>query len=189
MDDAQDTLGPTARIARDLIRFDTTNWGGGRSNGEREAAEYLEAALSGLGLSTTVHESAERRTSVFTRVSGADPTKPALVVHGHTDVVPADPGNWSVDPFAGIVRDGMLWGRGAVDMKDMDAMILAVVRQMVREGRKPARTGRRCSPIRRSRRSSPARSWRSSRFRSRQLRRRPQPQSRARAFLPTLGRT
>ena len=73
MDDAQDTLGPTARIARDLIRFDTTNWGGGRSNGEREAAEYLEAALSGLGLSTTVHESAERRTSVFTRVSGADP--------------------------------------------------------------------------------------------------------------------
>ena len=139
MDDAQDTLGPTARIARDLIRFDTTNWGGGRSAGEREAAEYLDAALTGLGLKTTVLESADRRTSVFTRVPGADPGKPALVVHGHTDVVPADPANWSVDPFGGIVQDGMLWGRGAVDMKDMDAMMLQSLTDILGSGRQPAR--------------------------------------------------
>lgn len=139
MDATQHALGPTARIAQDLIRFDTTNWGGGRSAGEREAAEYLDAALTGLGLTTTVLESADRRTSVFTRVPGADSSKPALIVHGHTDVVPADPANWSVDPFGGVVKDGMLWGRGAVDMKDMDAMMLQSLTDILGSGRQPAR--------------------------------------------------
>jgi len=139
MDDRHEPLGPTASIARDLIRFDTTNWGGGQSKGEREAADYLRGLLEGLGLTTTVVESADRRTSVITRVAGADPSKPALVVHGHTDVVPADPANWSVDPFAGEVRDGMLWGRGAVDMKDMDAMIVQSLTDILGSGRRPAR--------------------------------------------------
>jgi acetylornithine deacetylase/succinyl-diaminopimelate desuccinylase-like protein len=74
-----------------------------------------------------------------TRLEGSDPSRPALVLHGHTDVVPAQAADWSVDPFGGEERDGVLWGRGAVDMKDMDAMILSVVRQYVREGRRPAR--------------------------------------------------
>src|SRR5690554_6304966 len=117
-------LSPTATIARDLIRFDTTNRGGGDSNGETEAAEYLGAKLEALGLRTEYFESAPRRTTVITRIPGRDAALPALVVHGHTDVVPADPADWSVDPFAGEVRDGLLWGRGAVDMKDMDAMIV-----------------------------------------------------------------
>jgi acetylornithine deacetylase/succinyl-diaminopimelate desuccinylase-like protein len=60
-------------------------------------------------------------------------------VHGHLDVVPAQKADWQVDPFAGEIRDDCLWGRGAVDMKDMDAMTLAVVRDLVRSGRKPAR--------------------------------------------------
>jgi acetylornithine deacetylase/succinyl-diaminopimelate desuccinylase-like protein len=132
-------LEDTARIARDLIRFDTTNWGEGRANGEAEAAEYVEAELSALGLEPRLYDAAERRTSVVTRVEGADPTRPALVVHGHLDVVPADPENWSVDPFAGEIRDGMLWGRGAVDMKDMDAMILTSLGDILRSGRRPAR--------------------------------------------------
>lgn len=132
-------LEDTARIARDLIRFDTTNWGEGRSKGEAEAAEYVEAELRALGLEPRLYDAAERRTSVVARVEGADPTRPALVVHGHLDVVPADPANWSVDPFAGEIRDGMLWGRGAVDMKDMDAMILTSLGDILRSGRRPAR--------------------------------------------------
>ncbi len=132
-------LEETARIARDLIRFDTTNWGNGVSNGETDAAEYIGAILESHGLTTTYIDAAPGRTSVVTRVPGADPTKPALMLHGHTDVVPADPANWSVDPFGGVIRDGMLWGRGAVDMKDMDAMILTAVGDILNSGRQPAR--------------------------------------------------
>ena len=132
-------LEDTARIARDLIRIDTTNWGEGRATGETEAAEYVEAELSALGLEPALYDAAPRRTSVVARVEGADPSRPALVVHGHLDVVPADPATWSVDPFAGEIRDGMLWGRGAVDMKNMDAMILTSLGDILRAGRRPAR--------------------------------------------------
>jgi len=134
-----DELEATARIARDLIRFDTTNHGSGKSNGETEAAEYLGALLEDLGLKTTYVDAAPGRTSVVARVKGTDSTKPALVVHGHTDVVPADPANWSVDPFAGVVKDGMLWGRGAVDMKNMDAMIVSAVQDILGAGKQPSR--------------------------------------------------
>ena len=129
----------TAAIARDLIRFDTSNYGGGRANGETEAAEYLGAHLTRLGLTPRYVDSAPGRTSVVARVEGVDGSKPALVVHGHTDVVPADPANWSVDPFEGVIRDGMLWGRGAVDMKNMDAMIITALGDIVESGRQPAR--------------------------------------------------
>ncbi|MGY3261000.1 acetylornithine deacetylase/succinyl-diaminopimelate desuccinylase-like protein [Frigoribacterium sp. 2355] len=132
-------LDETARIARDLIRFDTSNYGGGRSNGEADAAEYVEAALRDLGLEPQLFESEPGRVSVIARVEGAEPAKPGLVVHGHLDVVPADPANWSVDPFGGVVRDGMLWGRGAVDMKNMDAMMLTAVGDILRAGERPAR--------------------------------------------------
>lgn len=134
-----DELDETASIAQELIRFDTTNYGEGRANGEREAAEYVQAKLSALGLAPQLFESAPRRASVVARVPGRNPEKPALVLHGHLDVVPADPRNWSVDPFAGEVRDGMLWGRGAVDMKDMDAMMLTALGDILRSGRQPER--------------------------------------------------
>jgi acetylornithine deacetylase/succinyl-diaminopimelate desuccinylase-like protein len=129
----------TARIAQELIRFDTSNYGEGKSNGETEAAEYLGAILEDMGLSTEYVDAAPGRTSVIARVPGADGNKPALVVHGHTDVVPADPANWTVDPFAGEIRDGLLWGRGAVDMKNMDAMIITALQDVLGSGRQPAR--------------------------------------------------
>ncbi|WP_309616872.1 M20/M25/M40 family metallo-hydrolase [Salinibacterium sp.] len=132
-------LESTARIARDLIRFDTTNYGEGRSTGETEAAEYLGSLLEAMGLDTEYVDAAPGRTSVFARVPGANADKPALVVHGHTDVVPADPANWTVDPFAGEIRDGLLWGRGAVDMKNMDAMIVTALEDVLGAGRQPAR--------------------------------------------------
>ncbi|MFF1573580.1 M20/M25/M40 family metallo-hydrolase [Leifsonia sp. NPDC058292] len=132
-------LDETAVIARDLIRFDTTNYGEGKSNGETDAAEYVEARLSAMGLQPALFDSDPGRTSVVARVAGRDSSKPALVVHGHLDVVPADPRNWTVDPFGGQIKDGLLWGRGAVDMKNMDAMILTAVGDILGSGRQPER--------------------------------------------------
>jgi acetylornithine deacetylase/succinyl-diaminopimelate desuccinylase-like protein len=132
-------LDRTAVIARDLIRFDTTNYGGGKSNGETVAAEYLEDLLTKAGLKPEMHDAAPGRTSVIARVKGRDSSKGALVVHGHTDVVPADPANWTVDPFSGDIKDGLLWGRGAVDMKNMDAMIMASLEDILGSGRQPER--------------------------------------------------
>jgi len=122
-------------LCRDLIRIDTSN----PTSNERAAAEYVATKLEEVGLETQLFEPAPGRASVVTRVEGADPSRPALLIHGHLDVVPADARDWAVDPFAGEVRDGCLWGRGAVDMKDMDAMTLAVVRDRLRTGRKPPR--------------------------------------------------
>ena len=136
---SDDQLDATARIARDLIRFDTTNYGGGKSNGETDAAEYVSAYLTELGLSPEMFESEPGRVSVIARVEGSDRSKPALVVHGHTDVVPAQPDNWSVDPFGGVIKDGMLWGRGAVDMKNMDAMMLTALEDILGAGKQPSR--------------------------------------------------
>ncbi|GAA4193966.1 M20/M25/M40 family metallo-hydrolase [Gryllotalpicola kribbensis] len=136
---ARPELDETANIARELIRFDTTNYGEGRSKGETEAAEYVAAKLEALGLAAQLFDSAERRTSVVARVPGRNGDKPALVVHGHLDVVPADPSQWSVDPFAGEIKDGMLWGRGAVDMKNVDAMILTALGDVLAGGGQPER--------------------------------------------------
>ncbi|MEU4015848.1 M20/M25/M40 family metallo-hydrolase [Microbacterium sp. NPDC028030] len=133
------SLPEVARIASDLIRFDTSNFGGGNAKGEREAAEYVGAYLEGLGLEVEYFEPIPRRTNVMARVAGRDRDKPALVVHGHLDVVPAMAEDWSVDPFAGTVADGMLWGRGAVDMKNMNAMILTAVAEILRAGEQPER--------------------------------------------------
>ncbi len=134
------TLSETVRIARDLIRIDTSNRGGGDAEPERPAADYVARYLTELGLEPQIIESAPGRASVITRIEGREPELPALVLHGHLDVVPADPANWSVDPFAGVIKDGMLWGRGAVDMKDMDAMMLTSIAEILRSGDAPRRT-------------------------------------------------
>ena len=128
-----------AGLCRDLIRIDTTNRGDNSGPGERAAAEHVAALLSEVGLETTLLEPSPGRASVITRITGADPSRPALLIHGHLDVVPADPADWRVHPFSGEITGGEVWGRGAVDMKDFDAMLLAVIRQRQREGRRPPR--------------------------------------------------
>ena len=122
-------------LCRDLIRIDTSN----PIKPERPAAEYVAEKLTDVGLTPQLFESEPGRASVIARIEGSDSSRGALLIHGHLDVVAADPAHWQVDPFAGEIKDGCLWGRGAVDMKDMDAMSLAVVRQWMREGRKPPR--------------------------------------------------
>ncbi|MFS2089727.1 M20/M25/M40 family metallo-hydrolase [Paenarthrobacter nicotinovorans] len=127
------------RICQELIRIDSSNYGDDTGPGERAAAEYTAGLITEVGLEAEIFESAPGRANVVTRMAGEDPGADALVVHGHLDVVPALKDQWSVDPFSGELKDGLVWGRGAVDMKDMDAMILSVMRDFARTGRKPKR--------------------------------------------------
>ncbi|MFE2048685.1 M20/M25/M40 family metallo-hydrolase [Streptomyces sp. NPDC059459] len=133
-----EALDEVVRFTSELIRIDTTNRGGGDCR-ERPAAEYAAARLAEAGIEPTLLERTEGRTNVVARIEGTDPSADALLVHGHLDVVPAEAADWSVHPFSGEVRDGVVWGRGAVDMKNMDAMILAVVRDWARQGVRPRR--------------------------------------------------
>lgn len=129
------------RLTSELIRIDTTNTGDPETlTGERVAAEYVAELLAEVGYETTYVESGARgRGNVIARLPGADPRRGALLVHGHLDVVPADASEWSVHPFSGAIQDGYVWGRGAVDMKDMVAMTLAVARRLRRDGVTPPR--------------------------------------------------
>jgi acetylornithine deacetylase/succinyl-diaminopimelate desuccinylase-like protein len=126
-------------LCSELIRIDTSNYGDHSGPGERAAAEYVAHKLAEVGLEPQIFESHPGRASTVVRIEGEDRSRPGLLIHGHTDVVPANAADWTRDPFGGEVADGCVWGRGAVDMKDMDAMTLAVVRERVRSGRKPPR--------------------------------------------------
>jgi acetylornithine deacetylase/succinyl-diaminopimelate desuccinylase-like protein len=151
-------LEEVVRFTSELIRIDTTNRGAGDGN-ERPAAEYVAERLAEAGVESRILESAPGRANVVARIEGAGSDgarseggtgegaggdraasgQGALLVHGHLDVVPAEPADWRVHPFSGEIRDGVVWGRGAIDMKNMDAMVLATVRSWAREGRRPAR--------------------------------------------------
>ncbi len=126
----------TVAILQDLIRIPSENFGD--RGDEQEIARYIHSSLAEVGIEAELIESAPGRTNVAARIKGAS-DRPGLVLHGHIDVVPADAKDWSVDPFSGVIQDGAVWGRGAVDMKDMDAMMLATVRSWARSGYQPPR--------------------------------------------------
>ena len=128
-------------LTSQLIRIDTSNYGASPDTvGEIAAAEWVAAQLREVGLAPEVFTTTDsRRGGVTLRIPGTDPTAPALLLHAHLDVVPAVASDWSRDPFGGEVDAGFVWGRGAVDMKDMNAMILAVVRHWARTGFTPRR--------------------------------------------------
>jgi acetylornithine deacetylase/succinyl-diaminopimelate desuccinylase-like protein len=134
----QELESETIRICQELIRIPSVNFGEGRGD-EKAAAEYVVAELARVGISSKIYESAPNRCNVIAHLESSQPGRPGLVVHGHLDVVPAMAEDWSVDPFGGILKDGFIWGRGAVDMKNMDAMILATVREWKRTGYVPER--------------------------------------------------
>jgi acetylornithine deacetylase/succinyl-diaminopimelate desuccinylase-like protein len=121
-----------------LIRIPSVNYGDGQGD-EKEIANYVARKLAEVGIDYELIESAPNRVNVVARIEGTDSLRPGLVLHGHLDVVPVDAADWSADPFGGEIKDGFIWGRGAVDMKYMDAMMLACVRMWKRIGFKPPR--------------------------------------------------
>jgi acetylornithine deacetylase/succinyl-diaminopimelate desuccinylase-like protein len=125
----------------DLIRFAAVNTGDLATigDGETRAVKYIQERLEEVGYSCHFVESVPGRGSLVMRIPGSDPSRGALLIHGHVDVVPADAADWSVDPFAAEIKDGFVWGRGAVDMLDMVAMMLAVARHFAREKVVPPR--------------------------------------------------
>ena len=125
-------------ICQTLIRIPSVNYGDGKGDEAAVAAKVVELLLE-AGIDSEIFESAPGRCNVIAHIKGADEKRPGLVVHGHLDVVPANADDWSVDPFSAEIKDGMIWGRGAVDMKNMDAMIIAIFRMWARKGIKPAR--------------------------------------------------
>ena len=127
------------KLCQELIQIPSVNYGEGKGD-EKAAAEYVAAKMKEVGIESKIYESAPNRCSVVARIEGRDKSKPGLVVNGHLDVVPANAADWSVDPFSGVIKDGCIWGRGAVDMKNMDAMILAVVRLWAKHNYQPERT-------------------------------------------------
>jgi acetylornithine deacetylase/succinyl-diaminopimelate desuccinylase-like protein len=132
--------GPDAEVVQfcsELIRFDTSNYGDSRGPGERKAAEYVASLLDEVGIESTILESEPGRASLVARWGSGNGAP--LLLHGHLDVVPAERADWQVDPFSGEVIDDYVWGRGAVDMKDFDAMVLSVVRHRVSSGHIPQR--------------------------------------------------
>ena len=126
-------------LCQDLLRIDTSNYGDGTGPGERQAAEHVMGLITEVGLQPELVESEPGRASVVVRLEGTGTGRSALLLHGHLDVVPAHAPDWQVHPFSGEERDGCLWGRGAVDMKGMDAMLLAVLRDLARSRQRPPR--------------------------------------------------
>ena len=127
------------KLCQELIQIPSVNFGEGKGD-EKAAAEYVAAKMKEVGIQSKIYESAPNRCSVVARIEGKDKSRPGLVVNGHLDVVPANAADWSVDPFSGAIKDGCIWGRGAVDMKNMDAMILAVIRLWARHNYQPERS-------------------------------------------------
>jgi acetylornithine deacetylase/succinyl-diaminopimelate desuccinylase-like protein len=135
---SSDLVDETIRICRELIQIPSVNYGDGQGD-EKEVANHVVKLLGEVGIVSKIYESAPGRCNVIARIKGSDSDLPGLVVHGHLDVVPANASDWSVDPFKAEVKDGYIWGRGAVDMKNMNAMIIATVRDWRRTGFVPKR--------------------------------------------------
>jgi len=133
-----DPAAEVVRLCQELIRIDTSNYGTDDGPGERKAAEHVATLLDEVGIDAQVIEGSPGRANVVARWGGGDGRAP-LLLHGHLDVVPAEASDWQVDPFSGEIQDGYVWGRGAVDMKDFDAMLLSVVRARAAAGAAPER--------------------------------------------------
>jgi acetylornithine deacetylase/succinyl-diaminopimelate desuccinylase-like protein len=128
----------TIDLCQQMIRIPSVNHGEARGD-EKAMAEFIAAKLAEVGIESELIETAPNRVNVVAKVSGSDTTRPGLIIHGHIDVVPVNAADWSIDPFSGEIKDGFIWGRGAVDMKNIDAMILASVRMWRKTGYLPPR--------------------------------------------------
>lgn len=127
------------KICSDLIKIDTTNYGNNESVGENLAAEYVSEFLNNLKIENKVVGPDNKRCSVLARIEGTNKDLPDLVLHGHLDVVPVEKEKWTKEAFKAVIDKDLLWGRGAVDMKNGNAMILGSIAHLIKEGWKPKR--------------------------------------------------
>jgi acetylornithine deacetylase/succinyl-diaminopimelate desuccinylase-like protein len=123
-----------------LIRNGCINDGTPGSGQEIRNAELLAEHLHGCGVEMETFESLPGRTSLLVRLEGSDPTAPTLMLMGHTDVVPVDPEGWQRDPLGGELADGVVWGRGAIDMLNLTASMAVATRRLAGSGRRPRGT-------------------------------------------------
>jgi len=123
----------TTRLLQELLRLNTVNPPGN----ETQAAELLRSYLEPAGLECELLGRVPERANLVARLRGRG-EGPSLLLLSHTDTVIADPNEWSVDPWSGALRDGQVWGRGALDMKHHVAAAAVAIATLAREGFRPA---------------------------------------------------
>jgi acetylornithine deacetylase/succinyl-diaminopimelate desuccinylase-like protein len=127
-------------LLQDLIRNACVNDGTVTSGEEVRNSDVLATFLGGSGFDLETYEPQPGRRSLVARIEGTDPTAPTLMLMGHTDVVPVSPEGWTRDPFGGELDDGMIWGRGAVDMLNLTSTMAVAFRRLARTGFRPRGT-------------------------------------------------
>jgi acetylornithine deacetylase/succinyl-diaminopimelate desuccinylase-like protein len=137
---ADDPTRAATALLQDLIRNACVNDGRPESGGEARSSDLLTGYLEGAGLDIEHYEPQPGRRSLLARIEGSDPNAPSLLLMGHTDVVPVNPDGWSRDPFGAEVVDGMIWGRGAVDMLNLTATMAVAFRKLADSGFRPKGT-------------------------------------------------
>jgi acetylornithine deacetylase/succinyl-diaminopimelate desuccinylase-like protein len=137
---SNDTTAEVTDLLQHLIRAECVNDGSETSGQEIRSAEILEAFLAGSGLDIQRYEPLLGRRSLVARIEGSDPSAPSLCLMGHTDVVPANETRWQRDPFGAELVDGVVWGRGAVDMLNLTASMAVAFRDLARSGWRPRGT-------------------------------------------------
>jgi acetylornithine deacetylase/succinyl-diaminopimelate desuccinylase-like protein len=125
-------------LLQHLIRNRCVNDGSDESGHEHRSADLLRSYLEGSGADIETYEPLSGRTSLVAKLEGSDPSAPSLTLLGHTDVVPANPDDWSRDPFRGDLIDGEVWGRGAIDMLNLTATMATGFRHLATSGFRPA---------------------------------------------------
>jgi len=132
-----DLSGEVAELLQGMIRNACVNDGTSESGFERRNADLLKSVLDQPGVDLEVHEPLPGRSSLVARIEGSDRSAPSLMLLGHTDVVPANPDDWTRDPFGGEIVDGEVWGRGAIDMLNLTASMAVAVRHLAQSGFTP----------------------------------------------------
>jgi acetylornithine deacetylase/succinyl-diaminopimelate desuccinylase-like protein len=130
----------STELLRTLIRNACVNTGEESSGGESRSCDALESYFAGSGLSCERYTSSPGRTSLITRIQGSDPKAATLLLMGHTDVVPVSPSGWKRDPFAAELVDGVVWGRGAIDMLNLTSTMAVATRRLRTTGWRPRGT-------------------------------------------------
>ena len=132
-----DRAGEATDLLQHLIRNACVNDGTPASGQEYRSADLLHGYLEGSGIDMETYEPSPGRKSLVAKIVGTDPSAPSLTLLGHTDVVPANGDDWTHDPFAGELIDGMVWGRGAIDMLNLTTTMAIAMRHLTLSGFRP----------------------------------------------------